>query len=295
MRSASLALVAALLAAALPARARAEAGHEAALLAWRAERERRLRAADGWLTVAGLFWLKEGTNRIGTAPGSEVLLPAGAAPPLVGTIDRRGARLALAVTPGVTVLAGGAPVSASELRAGDALTVGRLTLIVLERGGRLGLRLRDPEHPARKAWKGLTWFPVAPRLRLVARFAPHPDRRTLPVPNVLGDLVPMANPGRVLFDLGGRTHALEAVLEAPGATELLLVFADGTTGKTTYPGGRFLYTELPVNGRVVLDFNRAESPPCAYTAFATCPLPPRQNRLEVPITAGETYAGDAHD
>src|SRR5262249_55920213 len=155
----------------------------------------------------------------------------------------------------------------------------RLRFFVIERGERVGIRLRDPESPARKAFRGLEWYPVDPAWRVTARFEPYPDHRQLQVPNVLGDLVPMDCPGRAVFAVGGKELALDAVLEEPEAEELMFIFADGTTERPTYPGGRFLYPSRPRGGTVILDFNRATSPPCAYTDSATCPVPPKQNRL----------------
>ncbi len=265
-------------------------GYEAGEAEWRASYEARLRSENGWLAVAGLFWLEEGSARFGTAADNELVFPSG--PALAGTIERRGRVITLRVTPGVDVKIGGAPVSTKVLApdtsgAPDVVTMGRLSFMIIERNGRFGLRLRDPENPRRTGFPGTTWFPADTKYRIVARFEPHRQARTLPVPNVLGDVIDMENPGRVRFRVGGRQVTLEAVREGPD--ELFFIFSDGTSGRTTYPGGRFLYAPSPVEGKVILDFNRATSPPCAYTDFATCPLPPKPNRLRVAIPAGEKY------
>src|SRR5262249_19797787 len=148
----------------------------------------------------------------------------------------------------------------------------------------------DPESPQRKAFAGLTWFPVSESYRVVARFVPAAAPRSIAVPNILGQTIDMPSPGRAVFTLGGKELGLDAVLEEPDAQELFFIFRDGTSGKETSPAGRFLYAELPKDGTVVLDFNKAYSPPCAFTPHATCPLPPRQNRLAVRVEAGEKYA-----
>lgn len=259
---------------------------------WRRERETRLRAPDGWLAVAGLFWLDEGPNRCGSGPGNTVRLPAGAAPPVAGTFELRDGRVNLRVEPGVSVTAAGKPVAAMELRGDDpgppdVLRLGRLSLHVIVRSGRYGIRLKDPESEARRRFAGLRWFPVREDLRVSARFVPWPSPRTIPIPNVLGQVNQLPSPGYVEFTLAGRQLRLEPVLEEPDAKELFFIFRDQTAGKETYPAGRFLYAPPAADGTLVLDFNKAYSPPCAFTAYATCPLPPPQNRLPVRIEAGE--------
>ncbi len=287
---------AAVLAAGLTAAPAGDAAYRAEIDQWRAAREARLRADDGWLAVAGLFWLKEGANRFGTAAGNEIVLPAGSAPAVAGVFELHAGKTSVHVEPGVVVTAATGAVTAMELRpdtsgSPDVLKLGRLTLFVIERSGRYGIRLRDPESPRRKEFKGLTWFPVAEPLRIKARFIPYTPPRSVPVPNVLGQINEMPSPGRAVFAIGGQEVGLDSVLEEPEAKELFFIFRDLTTGHETYPSGRFLYSDMPQDGTVILDFNKAYSPPCAFTPFATCPLPPKQNRLPVRIEAGERYAG----
>jgi len=259
---------------------------------WRQQREARLKAEDGWLAVAGLFWLDEGVNRFGSDPGNSIALPAGAAPPVAGAFELRQDKVSVRVDPGVTVTVAGKPVAVMELRSDDpgppdVLKIGRLSLHLIARGGRYGIRMKDPESETRRSFAGLRWFPVRDDMRVDARFVPWPSPRTIPIPNVLGQVNDLPSPGYAEFTVAGRTLRLEPVIEEPGAQELFFIFRDETAGKETYPAGRFLYAPMPKDGTVVLDFNKAYSPPCAFTAYATCPLPPPQNRLPLRIEAGE--------
>ena len=267
---------------------------------WRRDRLQRLTADGGWLTVAGLIWLKPGASRFGTDAANEVVLPARSAPPRAGRFVLEGGRVRVEVDPGVGVTLAGKPVTRAALRSDaggaepDVLSLGALTMQIIDRGGRLGVRIKDLKNPARGKFKGLRYFPIDPRYRVVATFVPHPKPVTLDVPTVLGTVERMPSPGYASFTLdaapGARPLRLDAVIE-PGETQLFFIFRDATSGKTTYGGGRFLYADPPANGKVVIDFNRAYSPPCAFTPHATCPLPPENNRLSVPIEAGEMFAG----
>ena len=267
---------------------------------WRRERLQRLTADGGWLTVAGLFWLKPGANRFGAAADSDIVLPAHSAPAQAGTFVLESGRVRVEVRPGVTVTLAGKPVTKSALRSDaggappDVLSLGALTLQIIDRGGRLGVRLKDMKSPARAKFQGLQYFPIDARYRIVARFVPHEKPVTINVPNVLGMVESMPSPGHASFSIAGVPSAqplrLDAVLE-PGDTQLFFIFRDATSGKTTYGGGRFLYADPPAGGKVVLDFNRAYSPPCAFTAHATCPLPPANNRLPIAVEAGEKFTG----
>jgi uncharacterized protein (DUF1684 family) len=165
------------------------------------------------------------------------------------------------------------------------ITVGDLSLRVIKRGERYGIRLWDKNSPRRRAFAGLRWFPVRESYRVTARLVPHQGPKEIPIVNILGDVVKMTSPGILLFELGGRAHSLEPVVAEGG--KLFIMFRDLTSGRSTYGAGRFLYADAPVNGQVTLDFNQAINPPCAFTPYATCPLPPRQNHLTVAIEAGE--------
>jgi uncharacterized protein (DUF1684 family) len=291
----ALALVAAL--GALGA-APAPDAYRATIDTWRAQREATLRSEDGWLAVAGLFWLRAGENRLGVAAENEIVLPAGSAPAHAGALTLKDGRVFVRLEPGVAATVGGLPVSERELRPdepgpADVLGLGRLRLTIIERSGRHGLRVKDPENARRRAFTGLRWYPVDASYRVQGRFVPAAGKRTVAVPNVLGDLLEMPSPGHVEFTLHGRALRLDPVLEE-GSAELFFIFRDSTAGKETYGAGRFLYANPPAGGTVTLDFNRAYSPPCAYTDFATCPLPPKQNRLSVAIAAGEKQPPGAH-
>jgi hypothetical protein len=258
---------------------------------WRTQREAGLRAPDGWLSVVGLHWLPEGTSTVGSDKGNDIRLPL-PAPPRVGTIDFTNGRAVIHVAPGVAVQTQGKPVTELELHSDkggkpDVLAVGPVSMYLIERGGRFGLRVKDAESPRRRGFRGLEWYPVRASYRVAARFVPYDPPKRIPIANVLGMVEPMPSPGYVIFTMNGRQVQLDPVLEEPDAKELFFIFRDSTAGKETYPAGRFLYSGMPKDGQVVLDFNKAYSPPCAFTSFATCPLPPRQNRLDVRIEAGE--------
>lgn len=262
---------------------------------WRAQREERLKADGGWLTVTGLFWLHDGLNPFGSAPANEIVLPP-SAPGRAGTFDLRQGRVTVRLQGGVSATVGGQPVAARELKsdrdgAPDVITMGRLTMHVIQRGQRFGIRLKDQDAAARREFSGLQWFPVDESFRVTARFVPYAPPRPLSVPNILGEIEEMRSPGYAVFTLQGKEVRLEPVLESAGAQELFFIFRDLTAGKETYPAGRFLYSSLPVDGKVVLDFNKAYNPPCAFTRFATCPLPPKGNKLDLRLPAGEKDYG----
>ncbi len=277
---------------AVPLAMGADEAYRGEIRAWRAQREARLKADGGWLTVAGLFWLKDGANRFGADPGNEIVLPPGSAPARAGVFHFQAGKATVEVEPGVTITAEGRPVTAMELKpdstdAPDVLSLGALQMILIQRQERYGIRLKDMNSTLRKEFKGLSWFEVKEPYRITARFVPHGSMRPIAVPNILGQTQKMPSPGYVVFTLGGREVRLEGVLEDPHATQLFFIFRDLTTGKETYPAGRFLYSDLPKDGQVVLDFNKAYNPPCAFTPYATCPLPPQENWLPVSIEAGE--------
>lgn len=269
--------------------------YASAIEQWRNQREASLRSEDGWLAVCGLFWLEEGENMVGSAPGSQVLLPADAAPAKAGVIRLTGNRAVFTPAPGVQALRNGEPVGTAELRSDasgsqDVLQIGRLKLLLLKRGERYAIRLRDPECALRKNFRGLRWFPVREEWRIAARFLPAPAERKLVVDTIIGTQEEMPLAGEVEFERGGDSYRL---LAARSGRRLFIVFRDATAGKTTYAAGRFLYADLPQDGRVILDFNQAINPPCAYNPYTTCPLPPPQNRLPIEIPAGEMlYEGE---
>ncbi|HKP14294.1 MAG TPA: DUF1684 domain-containing protein [Blastocatellia bacterium] len=266
-----------------------EPSYQAEIKKWRAEREAELRADDGWLTLAGLFWLKEGENRIGSDAAGDIVLPEGTAPARLGVIEFHEGRVTLRVTTEASVTLNDKPVTEAALQSDehqkpDVLRLGSLSFHVIKRGARYGVRVKDLNSRGRREFTGRRWYPVNERYRVVAAFVAYDRPREVPIINKLGDQILMPSPGHVLFKLNGSDYRFDA-LDEEG--KLFFVFADRTNGRTTYGAGRFLYADAAKGGKVVLDFNQAISPPCAFTPFATCPLPPRQNRLKVAVEAGE--------
>ena len=176
----------------------------------------------------------------------------------------------------------------------DVLEMGTLTMNVIKRGDRFGIRLKDKNSPVRKGFTGLRWFDIQEDYRVEARWVSYPQPKPVKVPNVLGQTESMPSPGYAEFTLGGKPVRVDGVLEDPHAEQLFFILRDQTSGKETYGAGRFLYADLPKAGKVVLDFNKAYNPPCAFTPYATCPLPPPQNWMPVRVEAGEMAYGKGH-
>jgi len=294
------ALVAALAVVATAGLAFADEAYRAGVQAWRQERETRLKAEGGWLTLAGLFWLKEGPNPFGTDPAGDIVLPEASAPAKAGVFELAGGQVTVTLLPGANGRMGGKPVSgAVAMRpdtsgSPDLLEMGTLTMNVIKRGDRYGIRLKDKNSAARKGFTGLRWFDIQEAYRVEARWVSHPQPKPVKVPNVLGQTESMPSPGYAEFTLGGKLVRLDGVLEDPHAEQLFFILRDQTSGKETYGAGRFLYADLPKAGKVVLDFNQAYNPPCAFTPYATCPLPPPQNWMPVRVEAGELNYGKGH-
>lgn len=266
------------------------AAYRAEIAKHRRGRIAELTAPNGWLAVRGLFWLREGVNTAGSDPASEVLLPARAAK-RIGTFTLTNQMVTFTAADGAQVSAAGKPVTTYTFdpKGGErsAISTAGLTLFVIRRSDRVGLRLLDPDSAARRTFSGLRYFPLDAAYRVTARFVPYPSVKTVQVPNVLGQLVPMESPGYVEFTLRGKAYRLEPVYETPQRRDLFFIFKDTTSRSETYPAGRYLHAPLPVAGGVDLDFNRAYNPPCAFTDFATCPVPLKDNQLPVAIRAGE--------
>jgi uncharacterized protein len=252
--------------------------YQAEIAAWHHEREARLRADGGWLTVTGLFWLHEGPNSFGTDPNNDIVLAAGAAN--AGVFELHKGKIAAKVNGG-----------GRELRpdTDDFVSSGRLRLYVIDRDGRMGIRVKDPQSPYLREFHGIDYFPPHEEYRVLARFVPDPKK--IPITNILGQTEPEDSPGYVVFQLEGREYRLRPVLDDPSSPDLFFIFRDLTSERETYGAGRFLDTPPPKSGQVVLDFNKAYNPPCAFTPYATCPLPPKENRLSVRIEAGEKTYG----
>jgi uncharacterized protein len=253
--------------------------YESEIAVWRAQRESKLKADNGWLTVAGLFWLKDGRNTFGAAPSNDIVLPGG--PAQAGAFEKHAGQVTVA-------LAGQAPrpLKPDSEAPADVVVLKDLTLFIIKRGDRYGIRLRDKNSSFRREFSTLHWYPVKESARITARFVAAREKIT--IPNILGQKEEETSPGYAVFQWAGQEQRLYPT-EEDG--RLFFVFRDLTAGKETYSAGRFLYSDMPRDGRVVLDFNKAYNPPCAFTPFATCPLPPAQNRLRVRIEAGELKYG----
>ncbi|WLT33277.1 DUF1684 domain-containing protein [Geothrix sp. PMB-07] len=264
--------------------------------AWHAQREARLAAEDGWLTLIGRDWLNPGENTLGSAPGSTVLLPEGLSLPKAGLFLVEGSTVRFKPLPGSGLLLNGKPAVEAVLKSDaegqpDVIKAGRVSLYVIRRGDRLGIRVKDPETPARKAFHGVPRYPVDAAWRVEADFVAYDKPQERAIATVIGTTETMSAPGLLRFKVGGREVTLEPMVEDPEHPELFIIFKDGTSTHGTYPAGRFLYADMPKNGKVILDFNRAINPPCAFSMFATCPLPPKQNHLAIDVPAGEKNPG----
>lgn len=263
--------------------------HQAAVEAWRAHRDARLRDPDGWLSLVGLHWLGAGENRIGTDPGNEIVLP-GDGPGLAGTLTLSGGVVRLLPSGGDLRQDGGPAVAgalADDLgSAPTVLALGSLRMHVIRRGDRFGLRVRDHAAPALREFSGMAHYPIDPTWRITAHWDPGLADERLEITDVTGSRSDEPTPGRVRFAREGANWSL-AALRGGEDGSLWLVFGDATNGEATYGGGRFVYTEAPQDATVVVDFNLAYNPPCVFSPFATCPLPPSQNRLSLRIEAGE--------
>ncbi len=266
---------------------------------YRQRRVENLVKPDGWTAIIGMSWLEPGRYTVGSAADSDIRLRIG--PARVGVVEEKDGHALFIPEPGVPLLAGGAqltgPVELKRYERGSpAITVGYdggkglITLIVS--GGRRALRVHHADAPARLNFAGLDYWPIDAGWRIKGRFVPHPPGRVVPVLDVLGGLNDEANPGVVVFERDGREFRLEVIGDS--GRSLSLMFADRTNGKGSYPSGRFLSTGLPdAKGEVVIDFNRTYTPPCAFTEFGTCLLPPPENRLDLAVTAGEKITAEA--
>jgi len=269
---------------------------------WRAGRVARLTAPDGWLSLIGLEWLKEGDNRVGTAADNDIVLKAGPAHLGTVTLDKGGAvHIALASDSGAMI--DGRPATEATLiddmhAIGDAapteVSFGSANFHVIDRDDRKALRVKDSDAITRKDFLGIDYFPIDPTWHIVADWVPFVPPHALEIGTAIGTIDKVAVPGKAVFQRDGHTCELLPYQEEPDG-ELFFVMADRTSGRETYGAARFLYAALPKHGKLVLDFNKAYNPPCAFTAFATCPLAPPENRLDLRVTAGEKkYRGGHH-
>jgi uncharacterized protein (DUF1684 family) len=258
---------------------------------WRTDYQAALTSDTGWLTVSGLFWLKEGDNTFGSDASNAIVLPA-PAPAHAGKFEFHSGKTIAHVIPGVAVLLNGRPVQTAELRPDareDRLVLGDITLFVHASGERLAIRMKDKNSKLRKDFTALQWFPVDDSYHVAAQYTPYDPPKQLDSQNVLGDPIKMEIVGYLSFSVHGQVFRLEVEPEKTGG--FFIVFRDLTAGKETYPASRFIDTDPPQDtpsGKSVdLDFNKAYNPPCAYNPYTTCPLPLPGNRLQIAIPAGE--------
>ena len=283
------------------AAAPAPEGYVAGEDAWRKQQDADLRDPKGsWLTVVGLHWVTPQTRTVGSAEGQDLRLALG--PARLGIVNLDGTQLHFTPGPAVDVTVDGKPVAGRIALQDDhtgaptrlSYDGGKGQLWVIERSGRYGLRERHQDAPALKAVVPQVYWPIDPSWRVEATLDPHPAGTTIKIVNVLGDRIQEPNPGALVFERGGKRYRMEVTGDS--LSELSGVFADRTNGRESYGAGRFIDPQGPdARGRYMLDFNRAYNPPCAFTAFATCPLPPPENRLDLAVTAGEKkYPGSPH-
>ena len=254
------------------------------------DREALLKTDTGWLTIAGLWFLTQPATTFGSDPLNDIVLPE-SAPGRAGTFVMRDGNVSVKAAHGVTFQLNGKSMTAADLTPDgqgppDRFALGDLQLWVHNSGERLSIRMRDQNNPLRKTFAGTSWFPVNQAYRVEATFTPYAKPKIIEVPNILGDIDKMPIPGIVTFTIDGHEQQLEPVAET-GDPQFWFIFRDLTSQKETYPAARFLYAAPPVNGRMTLDFNKAQNPPCAYNPYTTCPLPTEQNRLRTRIEAGE--------
>jgi uncharacterized protein (DUF1684 family) len=264
---------------------------------WRVTHEERFKSPTGWLALINHHWLEEGVNTFGTDSDADLVLPQDVQGSPQGKFIVKGNLVTLETDENSGILVNGEPFRSVSLTIDtllpesdgeDTIAIGdRLQLQLVRRANQFAIRVRDKESPAIREFRGKKWFGVKPEYRVVAKFTPYEPPRSISIVNVKGQVVPSKLSGRLDFSIGDQAAALDALADTPD--ELFIVFKDRTNGDTTYPSGRFVVTELPVDGRVILDFNKAYNPPCAFSPHTLCPLPPEQNVLDVAIVAGELF------
>lgn len=267
---------------------------------WRLQRSEKLLKPDGWTSLIGLHWIEPGQHYVGSSDDNGIRLAMG--PAQFGMIDRDGERVRLVPGKDAALTLDGEPLSGATALKTDAdeggpsvigFDDGKGIATVIKRGKRYALRVKHADTPSRTKFAGLQYWPPNPEWHVAGKFVPHPAGKTIPVANIIGTIDEVANPGVIEFERDGKTYRIEALDE--GEDTLFLVFADRTNGHGSYGAGRFLDAPKPdASGRMMLDFNHSYSPPCAFTAFATCPLPPPENRLDLAVTAGEKAYTGAH-
>ena len=252
---------------------------------------------QNWATLAGLFWLKPGVNTFGTAADNGLVFPKGSIAAHAGELDFDNGQITVKLAKGVSGKIDGKPVTTAPMKSDKdgaehkptLLEIGTLQLKIIQRGQRTGLRLKDLANPALKNFHAPQWYGIDPSYRVTATWEPGDGKKQMIVPNILGDATPVTISGTAHFTLNGKQFAIVPV-EGDPKKSVEFVFSDETTNKETYPAGRMVDAgPVTPDGKIVIDFNEAYNPPCAVTAFATCPIAPKENRLSVPVRAGAKY------
>ena len=287
--------------AACAASAQQNAAWEKDLAAWRVQHAAELQKPDGWLALAGLVWLEPGDNSMGSGGDNKVRLPA-SGPAHVGVLHLEGTTVSLRPPAGgfpAGLLVDGKPAEAQDLhtssdndKGNPRMTIGSLNFYAVRRGERFALRIKDAKSPTLVGFRGLKWYPPNAHYLVTAKWIPYSPVKTIKLATMIGTAYDAPVPGAAEFQLDGKMYRLEPVTEDNPPVKLFFILKDPTSATKTYGACRFLYTPLPPGGldkpgELVLDFNHLENPPCAYTTFATCPLPPRGNRLPIALPVGE--------
>jgi len=266
--------------------------YQAEIETFRQQREAKLTSDTGWLTIAGLSFLTKPETTFGSDAANDVVLPAGAPAKAGAFVLAKNGKISLKPEPGVTyMLLDGKPFAGGPIKSDgegppERLVFGDVQVWIHQSGDRPAVRIRNRNNPLRKDFTGMKWYPVNEAYRIEGTFVPFDKPKEVQIPNMLGDIDRMESPGHVKFTLNGKEHNMAVITE--DAENFWFIFRDLTSADETYPAARFLYTpRADANGKVTLDFNRAENPPCAFNAYATCPLPPQENRLQVRVEAGE--------
>ena len=262
---------------------------------WHQKRIENLKKENGWLNLAGLFWLKNGENTFGTNPANDIVFPKGKAPGWIGVFTLKDSTVTVKINPGVEVTYNNMPVHEMVLRTDlsdepTELNIGFLRWFIIKRGEKYGVRLRDLNAELLNEFKGIDIYPINEDWKITAKFEPYNPPKSISIPTIIGTVDEDQAPGALVFEKDGKQYKLDPVVEG---NQFFIIFADETSGEETYGAGRFLYTSLPDStGNVILDFNKAYNPPCAFTPYATCPLPPKQNYLKLKVAAGEKKYGN---
>ena len=275
-----------------------DSAHTQEIQKWRKARIERLTNPGGWLSLVGLDWLKDGRNTLGSAKDNDIVIPT--APAHLGAITLSGGKASIALDPKSGATIDSAAKLESELiddthEKPTVVAFGTTSFFVIKREDKYALRIKDAEAPTRKHFVGIDYFDIDPSWRIEAKWEAYDPPHEVDEPNVIGQVDKVIVPGAAVFERDGKTIRVEPVIETPGDKELFLVFADKTSGKETYGAARFVYSEPPRDGKIVIDFNKAYNPPCAFTPYATCPLPTAQNRIKVRVTAGEKKYRGGHE